>query len=410
MLTPYPTIETCRLDFPVLGERCNDKRLAFLDTTASSQKPKQVIDALSHFYLYSYANVHRGAYELSQKATDCYEEARTKVANFIGAKKSREIVFTRNTTESLNLIANSWGLNNLTNKDALITSVMEHHSNFLPWQRVAQVTGAKLLILDINDNGTLNLDQYEEYLKNYNVKLVALSHISNVLGTVNPVKKIIELAHNHGALVSIDGAQSAPHIAINVADLDSDFYSISGHKMLGPTGIGAMYAKFDILKTLEPYQLGGSMMEWVTEDSATWAKAPQKFEAGTPDIGGAVGMGFAIDYLNALGMDKVYEHELELTDYAFKQIAKLDFLKIHGSAPERIGTISFELASAHPHDIASIMNSEGVAVRAGHHCAQLLMKRLGIDSSTRASLYIYNNREDIDQFITAAYKVKEIFK
>lgn len=410
MITQNPTIDNCRQDFPVLEDRCNGHRLAFLDTTASSQKPKQVIQAMSDFYLHSYANVHRGAYDLSQRATDFYEEARSKVQTFIGAKKAREIIYTRNTTESLNLIATSWAMNNIRAGEAIITSVMEHHSNFLPWQRVAQLTGAKLLIIDINDDGTLNIDEYEEFLKNNKVKFVALSHISNVLGTINPVKQLSELAHKYGAVISIDGAQSAPHIPIDVIDLDCDFYSISGHKMLGPTGIGALYGKYEILKNTEPYQLGGSMMEWVDRDSATWAKVPQKFEAGTPNIGGAVGMGYAIDYLNALGMDNVFQHEIDLTKYAFKVINELPFLKVHGNAPNRIGTISFELEGAHPHDIASILNSEGVAVRAGHHCCQLLMKRLGIDSSTRASLYIYNNKEDVDQFIAAVYKVKEIFK
>lgn len=400
-----------RADFPILQGKSHGKRLAYLDSAASSQKPAAVIEALDAYYRASNANIHRGVYDLSERATAAYDEARAKVARFINAADPREVIFVRNTTEALNLVAYSWGRANLNPGDAVVLTVLEHHSNIVPWQIVAAERGADLLYVDIDDQGRLRLDQLDEFLATGRVRLVGVTHVANAIGTINPVAEIATKVHAAGALMLVDGAQSVPHMPIDVQALGADFLAFSGHKMLAPMGIGVLYGRRAILEAMPPFLGGGDMIRTVTLEGSTWADLPQKFEAGTASVGDAVGLGAAVDYLTALGMPAVRLHEQQLTNYALGQLAEVPDLTIYGpDGEDRAGVISFTLADVHPHDIASILDGEGVAVRAGHHCAQPLMHRLGLTATARASFYVYNDETDVDQLVDALMSVRRIFR
>jgi cysteine desulfurase/selenocysteine lyase len=399
-----------RQDFPILSRIVHDKPLVYLDSAASTQKPQAVLDALNVYYERYNANVHRGVYTLSEEATEAMEKARVKVARFIHARQSKQIIFTRNTTESINLVAYSWGSANISTSDLIVLTEMEHHSNLIPWQLLAQRTGARLEFVPVSDDGLLQLDVYEQLLQQH-PKLIAFTHVSNVLGTINPAQQMIAQAHAAGAVVLIDGAQSVPHMPVDVQALDADFYCFSGHKMLGPTGIGVLYGKRDLLEAMPPFMGGGDMIRTVGLREASWNDLPWKFEAGTPAIAEAIGLGAAIDYLNALGMEHVRQHEQALTHYAMQKLAAIDGLTIYGPlAEQRGGVISFTLADIHPHDLASILDQEaGVAVRAGHHCAQPLMERYGLAATARASFYVYNTKQEIDVLVQGLRRAMEIF-
>ncbi len=401
-------VKKIRKDFPILRRKINGKPLVYLDNAATTQKPLQVIAKLTEFYSLHNANVHRAVHTLSQEATELYDGARQKVAGFINAKFD-DIVFTKNATEAINLVLYSWAMKNLRKGDEIVSSVMEHHSNIVPWQ-VLQKRGVKLKFAGINDDGTLKAGQYKGLITK-KTKLVALSHVSNVLGTINPVKDIAKLAHDSDALFLLDAAQSVPHMPVSVKETGCDFMVFSGHKMLAPAGIGALYARKEILEEMEPFMLGSDMIKEVTLQEATFREAPWKFEPGTPDFAGAVALGAAVDYLSRLGMQNVRNHEKELTAYALEQLAEIKGLKVYGPAkPElRGGVISFNLGDVHSHDLATILDEEGIAVRSGHHCAMPLMQRLGIDSATRASFYIYNTKEEVDALADALKKAKKVF-
>jgi len=396
-------------DCPVLQHVVHGKRLVYLDNAAMTQMPRPVMEAMQAFYTHYNANVHRGIHYLSEKATDAYEEARDKVARFLGAPEAESIVFTRNATESLNLVAYSWARENLHAGDEVLLSVMEHHSNLVPWQQMADEVGAKLIYIGLTPEGLLDMEELRQRLTP-RVKLVAITEMSNVLGTIVPVAGIIRLAHEVGAIAVIDGAQSAAHLPVSVSELDADFYACSGYKMLGPTGIGALYGRMELLQKMRPFNYGGSMIGHVELARTTWAEVPQKFEGGTPNIGGAIGMAAAADYLTRFGMERVRAHDQKLLAYAFPRLREVPGLTSYGPPPERRGgIIAFTLAGVHPHDIATILDREGVAVRAGHHCAEPLHHYLGISASVRASFYIYNREEDVDQLVQALHKVKEVF-
>ncbi|MBX6753784.1 MAG: cysteine desulfurase [Thermorudis peleae] len=402
-----------RQDFPIFERRVRgDKPLVYLDSGATSQKPRQVIDALAQFYTTINANIHRGVYELSEAATLAYDEARAKVAAFIHAADPRECIFVRNTTEGINLVAYSWARANLQPGDVVVLSVMEHHSNIVPWQILAQERGIILRYLDIDDTGRLRLEQLDTWLERGNVKLVSLTHVSNVLGTITPVTTVVHKAHQAGALVLIDGAQAAPHLPIDVQAMDCDFYVFSGHKMLGPMGIGVLYAKRAILETMPPFLGGGDMIRTVTLEGSTWADPPAKFEAGTPSVADAVALGAAIDYLQHVGMTAIQQHERALLDYALARLDEIPGITLYGPrGDDRSGVVSFTLGTVHPHDIASILDVEvGVAIRAGHHCAQPLMHRLGVVATARASFYLYNTVEDIDRLVEGLLLVRHTFR
>lgn len=408
--TKVRSITEIRNDFPILSRTVHGKPLVYLDSTASSQKPRAVIEAMSVYYESYHANVHRGVYEISEEATAAMEKARVKVARFINARQSKQIIFTRNTTESINLVAYSWGNANIAAGDVIVLTEMEHHSNLIPWQLLAQRTGARLEFIPITDDGLLRLDIYEELLRQQ-PKLVAFTHMSNVLGTINPAREMIAQAHAVGATVLIDAAQSVPHLPVDVQALDADFLCFSGHKMLGPTGIGVLYGKRDLLEAMPPFMGGGDMIRTVGLRQSTWNDLPWKFEAGTPAIAEAIGMGAAVDYLNTLGMKNVMQHEQELTHYAMEQLQTVPGLTIYGpEAAQRGGVLSFTLGDIHPHDLASILDQEaGVAVRAGHHCAQPLMERLGLAATARASFYIYTLQEEIDALVQGLHRAIQIF-
>jgi cysteine desulfurase/selenocysteine lyase len=397
-----------RTDFPILIHPAEPGRqsLIFLDSAASSQKPNVVIDALTAYYRDYNANIHRGVYHLSEVATTAFEDARKKIARFINAASPRECIFVRNTTEALNLVAQSWGRANLQPGDLVVFTEMEHHSNIVPWQMIAEERGARLAHVPITADGRLNLDRFDEILEE-GPKLVAFTHVSNGLGTVNPAKEMIAKAHAAGAVVVLDGAQSTPHFAVDVQDLDCDFLSMSGHKMLGPMGAGVLYGKKSLLDAMPPYMGGGSMIRKVELGHTTWADVPAKFEAGTPSVGDSIGLGVAIDYLNELGMDRVWQHEQELGAYALDRMRELPGIVIYGpeSAELRSGVVSFTLGDIHPHDVAAILDEQNIAVRAGHHCAQPLMRALGIVATTRASFYVYNTPEDVDRLVEGLYGV-----
>lgn len=402
-------VEVVRKDFPILETTAHDKRLVYLDSAATSQKPRQVVDRIVRFYESENANVHRGVYELSEKATDAYEGARDATARFIGAPSSRLMVFTRGTTESINLVRFSWGRQNVGEGDEILLTEMEHHSNLIPWQLLAEETGARLRHLPITDEGTLDLSSLDEYLTE-KTKLVGVGLMSNVLGTINPVRQLADAAHAVGALILVDAAQAAPHFAFDVTELDADFLAYSAHKMCGPTGAGVLYAREELLESMPPFQGGGEMIREVWADRATWNEIPYKFEAGTPNIAQAVGMGAAVEYLEGLGMDSVREHEIDLTTYALEKLEEIG-ATLYGprDMSMRGGVVSFNLPEVHPHDLATIVDQEGVCVRAGHHCAQPLMRRLDVPATARASFYIYNGTDDVDAMIDALDKAKGWF-
>jgi cysteine desulfurase/selenocysteine lyase len=399
-----------RNDFPILFRQVHDKPLVYLDSTASSQKPNAVIDAMSDYYQRYNANVHRGVYEISEDATAAMEKARVKVARFLHARHSKQVIFTRNTTESINLVAYSWGNANISAGDLIVLTEMEHHSNLVPWQLLVQRTGARLEFIPVTDDGLLCLDVYEQLLKQQ-PKLVAFTHMSNVLGTINPAQQMIEQAHMVGAIVLLDAAQSVPHLPVDVQVLDVDFLCFSAHKMLGPTGIGVLYGKRDLLEAMPPFMGGGDMIRTVDLRESTWNDLPWKFEAGTPAIAEAIGLGAAVDYLNTIGMEYVLRHEHELTEYAIEQLQAVPELKLYGpDASQRGGVTAFTLGDIHPHDLASILDQEvGVAIRAGHHCAQPLHKRYDLSATARASFYVYTNKSDIDMLVQGLHKAKQIF-
>ena len=396
-----------RKDFPIF----DGDKIAYLDSGATTQRPKQVIDAVDNFYRTANANPHRGAYDLSIKATDIYENARVKVAEFINSPKPEQIIFTRNSSESLNLIAYSYGLNNLKKDDKIVLSIMEHHSNLVPWQFVSKKCDCSLEYMYVNDEGELTDEEIENKIVP-GVKIVGIAQISNVLGTINDVKKIAKRAHEVGAIVVVDGAQSVPHIKVDVQDLDCDFLVFSGHKMLSPLGIGVLYGKKELLNKMNPFLFGGDMIEYVYEQETTFAELPAKFEAGTQNVGGAVGLAAAIDYINNVGMDTISDIEKDLTKYLFDELSKLEFITIYGpkNLDHKAGVISFNINGVHPHDVASVLDSVGVCVRSGNHCAQPLLRKMDIDSTVRASLYMYNTKDDIDRLIIGLIKTYEMFK
>ncbi|KHF41144.1 cysteine desulfurase [Halalkalibacter okhensis] len=393
--------------FPILDQNVNGNPLVYLDSAATSQKPLKVIEALDDYYRRYNSNVHRGVHTLGTLATDGYEGAREKVRNFIGANSIEEIVFTRGTTTALNLVASSYARANLKEGDEIVISMMEHHSNIIPWQQVAKATGATLKYFPLQPDGTLDLAEVEKTITE-NTKIVSVMHVSNVLGTINPIKEIAEIAHRNGAIMVVDGAQSTPHMKVDVKDLDCDFFAFSGHKMGGPTGIGALYGKKHLLEKMEPIEFGGEMIDFVGLQDSTWKELPWKFEGGTPIIAGAIGLGAAIDFLEEVGLDHVLKHEHELADYAMERLSEIDGLKIFGPK-KRAGVVTFNLDDVHPHDVATVLDAEGIAVRAGHHCAQPLMKWLEVTATARASFYLYNTKEDVDALVTGLVKTKEYF-
>lgn len=400
-----------RDDFPVLQRKIRGKPFTYLDSAATSQKPKSVIAAIDRYYRRTNANVHRGVYELAEEATREYEGAREKLATFIGAKDPHEVVFTRGTTESLNAVAYSWGIKGSLQKgDEIVTTIMEHHSNAIPWYFVQDMKGVKLKWVDIHEDGTLKMEDFDTLVTD-RTKVVAVTHVSNVLGTINDIRAIAEVAHDHGAICVVDGAQSVPHLPVNVADLGCDFYTVSGHKMCGPTGSGALWGRRELLEQMEPFMGGGEMIREVHKGWAKWNEVPYKFEAGTPNIEGAIGLGAAVDYLTALGMENVRRHEREITELALKRIHQEKGVTTYGPEDMRVrgGVVSFNVGEVHAHDVASIFDVEGVAIRSGHHCAQPLMERLNLPGTSRASFYVYNTPADVDRMIAAVRKVKEVF-
>jgi len=398
-----------RADFPVLAREVHGQPLAYLDNAASSQKPRAVIEVLEEFYRAHYANIHRGVHTLSEEATAAYEEARDKVAAFIHAPHRNGVIFTRNTTEAINLVAYAWGRTHVGSGDRIVVTEMEHHSNLVPWQLLAREVGAELAHVSVTDEGRLDLESLDQLLQG-RVKLVAFTHVSNVLGTVNPAQEIIARAHAAGARVLVDAAQSVPHLPVDAEALDCDFLAFSGHKMCGPTGIGVLYGRPELLEEMPPFLTGGGMIGRVGQAEATWADLPWKFEAGTPAIAEAVGLGAAVDYLSAVGMEPVWAHEQELVTYALERLAEMPGVHVIGSpAGKRCGVVAFTVQSIHPHDLAQALDWEGVAIRAGFHCAQPLHKRLGLEATARASFYLYNTREEIDRLVEGIQKAQGWF-
>ena len=397
-------------DFPTLNKEKNGKRIVYLDSAATTQKPKSVIEAINNYYENSNANPHRGAYELSVLATEAYDEAREKVRKFINAEHFEEIIFTKNATEAFNLLAISYGMNFINEGDEIVISIAEHHSNLIPWQQVARAKGAILKYMYTNENGELTEEEIHSKITD-KTKIVSVTHVSNALGTINPVKKIAEYAHSKGAIVIIEGAQSVPHMKVDVRDINADFLVIAGHKLLGPMGIGVLYGKKDLLEKMPPVLFGGDMVEYVHEQETTFNVLPYKFEAGTQNVESAVGLSKAIDYLNEIGMDNVEKIEKELMSYAMEEISKLDYVNIYGpkDIEKRGGVLSFEIKGVHPHDVASIFDTVGVCIRAGNHCAQPLMRYMGINATSRASIYFYNTKEDIDRLVEAIKKTYDMF-
>ena len=400
-------LEEIKKDFPLLENR----DIAYLDSGATTQKPKQVIEAIEKYYKNNNANPHRGAYSLSIEATEQYENTRTKIAEFINAKHREEIIFSKNATESLNLIAYSYGIEKLKKDEEVVISIMEHHSNLVPWQKVTKKTGSKLKYMYINENYEIPDEEIENKITE-KTKIVGITHISNVLGTINNIKKIIKYAHKKGAIVIVDASQSIPHIKIDVQDLNADFLVFSGHKMLAPLGIGVLYGKREILNNMTPFLMGGDMIEYVYEQDTTFAPLPNKFEAGTQNVEGVIGLGAAIDYIQKIGYDKIQEKENEVIKYARQELSKLNYLKLYltPNSQNHSSVISFNINGVHPHDVASILDSENVCVRSGNHCAQPLMRFLGIDSTCRASFYFYNTKEDVDKLVTALNKAYKMFE
>jgi len=407
---PALDAERLREDFPALHQEVNGHPLVYLDNAASSQKPSVVIDAIAEYYRRDNANVHRGVHALSVRATDAFEAAREKVAGLLGIADSAELIWTRGTTEAINLVAYSWGNANVRAGDEILLSVMEHHSNLVPWQLLAQRTGATLRFLRMDDQQRLDLTTLDDLLSE-RTRLVALGHVSNAIGTVHPIGMIAEKAHAVGARVLVDGAQSAPHLPVDVPSLGCDWYAFSGHKMCGPTGIGGLWGRRELLEAMPPFHGGGDMIEWVELDRSTYAPLPNRLEAGTPNIAGAVGMGAAADYLAGIGRDAILAHERELVGYAMERLGEIPELTLYGprDPAERSGVVSFNLADVHPHDLASILDGQGVAIRAGHHCTQPLMRALGVGSTARASFYLYNTRSDVDRLIEGLHRALKLF-
>ncbi len=397
-------------DFPTLNREKNGKRIAYLDSAATTQKPNSVIEAIKNYYENINANPHRGAYELSVLATEAYDEAREKLRRFINAQYSEEIIFTKNATEAFNLLAMSYGMNFINEGDEIVISIAEHHSNLIPWQNVARAKGAVLKYMYTDENGELTEEEVHSKITD-KTKIVSITHVSNALGTINPVKEIAEYAHSKGAIVIVDGAQSVPHMKVDVRDINADFLVIAGHKLLAPMGIGALYGKKDLLEKMPPVLFGGDMVEYVYEQETTFNVLPYKFEAGTQNVEAAVGLSKALDYLNEVGMDNIEKIEKELMSYAVEEISKLDYVKIYGpkDIEKRGGVLSFEISGVHPHDVASIFDTVGVCIRAGNHCAQPLMRYMGINATCRASIYFYNTREDIDRLVEAIKKTYDMF-
>ncbi len=400
-----------RAQFPALAQEVGGHPLVYLDNAATSQKPQYVLDALTAYYEHDNANVHRGIHELSRRATVAFEDARVKLAKFIGAADSAELVWTRGTTEAINLVASSWGMDTLGEGDEILLSSLEHHSNIVPWQLVARRTGARIRYIEMDEQGRLILDDLPELLTD-RTRMVAVSHISNALGTVNPIREIAEQAKKVGALMLVDGAQAVPHRRVDVQELGCDFYAFSGHKMCGPTGSGGLWGRRSLLESMPPYQGGGEMIRTVGREESTWAEIPHKFEAGTPNIAGAIALGAAADFLDEVGFDRIAEHERELLSYALERLDDLGGIRVYGPTDldERSGVISFTMGDAHPHDISTILDSRGIAIRAGHHCAQLVMQHFGISATARASFYLYNSTDDVDRLIEGLASVKEIFR
>ena len=396
--------------FPVLNQEVNGHPLVYLDSAATSQKPIQVIEALSKYYSFDNSNVHRGVHTLGNRATEGYEGAREKVRNFISAKSTEEIIFMRGTTTAINTVAQSYGGANVQEGDEIIITYMEHHSNIIPWQQLAKQKGAVLKYVDLEEDGTLSLEKVRETITD-RTKIVSIMYVSNVLGTMNPIKEITQIAHEHGAIMVVDGAQAAPHMRIDVQDLDCDFFAFSGHKMCGPTGIGVLYGKKELLDQMEPVEFGGEMIDFVGLYDSTWKELPWKFEGGTPIIAGAVGLAAAIDFLEEIGLDEIEKHEHQLAEYAMERMSEIEGLSIYGPKDpgKRAGIVTFNLNDVHPHDVATVLDMNGIAVRAGHHCAQPLMKWLQVSATARASFYVYNSEEDIDRLVTGLRTAKEYF-
>ncbi len=397
-----------RKDFPVLQTTVNGRPLVYLDNAATSQKPQIVIDALADYYEEYNSNIHRGVHYLSQKATDAYESSRVRIQRFIRARKAEEIIFVRGTTEGINLVAQTYGRTKVGQGDEVLVTALEHHSNIVPWQMLCQEKGAQLRVVPMNDAGELDLDQYQQLLTP-RTKIVALTHVSNALGTINPVKPMIGMAHERGIPVLVDGAQAIPHFEVDVTDLGCDFYVFSGHKMYGPTGIGVLYGKASLLDSMPPYQGGGDMIKSVTFEKTIYNDLPHKFEAGTPNISGVIALGVAVDYLNSMDRAAIGDHEAQLLDYATDQLASIRGVRIVGTAREKTGVLSLVMDHVHPHDIGTVLDAEGIAVRTGHHCAQPIMERLGIPATARASFALYNTTEEIDALVRGVYRVKEVF-
>ncbi|APH03784.1 cysteine desulfurase [Bacillus weihaiensis] len=400
-------ISDIRKHFPILDQQVNGRDLVYLDSAATSQKPLAVIDALSTYYREYNSNVHRGVHTLGTRATDGYEGAREKVRKFIGAKSMQEIIFTRGATTALNIVAQSYGLANVKQGDEIVITYMEHHANVIPWQQVAKITGATLKYIPLQEDGTIDLKDVEETVTSQ-TKIVSVMQVSNVLGTINPIKEIAQIAHKHGAIMVVDGAQSTPHMKVDVQDLDCDFFAFSGHKMGAPTGIGVLYGKKQLLEKMEPVEFGGEMIDFVGLQESTWKELPWKFEAGTPIIAGAIGLGAAIDFLQEIGLENIEAHEHKLAQYAMEKLSDVEGLTIYGPN-HRAGLITFNIEDVHPHDVATVLDAEGIAVRAGHHCAQPLMKWLKVSATARASFYLYNTEEEVDKLVAGILKTKEYF-
>jgi cysteine desulfurase/selenocysteine lyase len=397
-----------RGDFPLLTQKHEGKPLAYLDNAATTQKPRLVVDTLKQYYEGYNANIHRGVYKLSEQATEAYEGSRVKLQHFINAAQPQELVFVRGATEAINLVAYSYGRVSFAAGDEVVISAMEHHSNIVPWQIVCEATRARLRVIPMTDEGELELDEYEKLL-NPKTKLVALVHVSNSLGTINPIKEMVAIAHGHNIPVLVDGAQAAPHMAVDVQDLDCDFYAVSGHKMFGPTGIGVLYGKAELLNAMPPYQGGGEMIRSVCFDKTTYAPLPAKFEAGTPNIAGAIGLGAAVDYLNGMSWEAIHAHETDLLRYATASLEAIPGLHVLGTAKEKASVVSFVLDAVHAHDVGTILDKEGVAIRTGHHCTQPVMERLGVPATARASFAFYNTRDEVDALVGAVHRVHEVF-
>jgi cysteine desulfurase/selenocysteine lyase len=401
-------VKKIRNDFPILHQIINGKPLVYLDNAATSQKPKNVLDAIEKYYREYNSNIHRGVHTLSENATEAYELARLKIKNFINARSNKEVIFVRGATEAINLVAQSFGRNSLNENDEIIITELEHHANIVPWQLLSEQTGATLKFIPINDNGELIIEEYEKLLSK-NTKIVAVGHISNALGTINPIKTIIDMAHEYGAKVLIDGAQATSHTSVDVQKLDCDFYAFSGHKVFAPTGVGVLYGKEALLEEMPPYQGGGDMIKMVTMMKTQYNDLPYKFEAGTPNISGTIGLGAAIDYVNEIGLENISQYENELLSYANQLASEITGLKFIGTAKQKTSILSFTLKGIHPHDIGTILNNEGIAIRTGHHCAMPVMERFKIPATSRASFAFYNTHEEIDVLIKAIDKCKKVF-